>query len=253
MVNWLVGAVGTFILSLILSYGFLRLRCRGIGPPFGRRSRYWAFFIVVATAIVSTGLGLLIVAASNHVHAAYVGVIVPAGLWFSKFPPQRDQDLRLRTMPMLLTLPLSRLYDRMGDDMQDWRDIRLSAVSEEPKWVSDAVTYYYGQVAGRLRDAKARADLDRWRDSITHKINIVRLIDMDASAARLRIALQMHPATQHIRKYDDGDLRRLARRLESEALNELGLFLAYVYRLGHHKLLIYPFRPSAQRAHAQRA
>jgi hypothetical protein len=29
-------------------------------------------------------------------------------------------------------------------------------------------------------------------------------------------------------------------------LNELSLFLAHIYHLGHHKLLIYPFRPSAQ-------
>jgi hypothetical protein len=253
MADWVVGAVGTFAVSLILGYGCLRLRCRGVGPPFGPHARYWAFFILVGTAIVAAGVGLLIVAASNHVHAAYVGVVVPGGLWFSKLPPQRDRDLRPRTLPTVLTLPFSRLYDRMGDDMQDWCDIRLSAVSYEPKWVSDAVTYYYRQVAGRLGDGKARADLDRWRDSITHKISIARLINLDTNPARLRAALQMHPSTQQIRSYDDDDLQRLARRLEAEALNELGLFLAYVYRLGHHKLLIYPFRPSAQRAHAQRA
>jgi len=50
-----------------------------------------------------------------------------------------------------------------------------------------------------------------------------------------------------VRRYADDDLPRLARRLESDALNELNLFLAAVYRLGYHKLLIYPFRPSAHR------
>ena len=34
----------------------------------------------------------------------------------------------------------------------------------------------------------------------------------------------------------------------SDATNELDLFLARVYRLGHHKLLIYPFRPSVHRS-----
>jgi hypothetical protein len=44
-----------------------------------------------------------------------------------------------------------------------------------------------------------------------------------------------------------GPRPRLARRLESDATNELNLFLASVYRLGYHKLLIYPFRPSVHR------
>ena len=54
MPSW-VGVVGTFVLSLLLAYGFLRLRCHGVGPPFGPRAKVWAFIIVVATAIVSTG------------------------------------------------------------------------------------------------------------------------------------------------------------------------------------------------------
>ena len=112
--------------------------------------------------------------------------------------------------------------------------------------------YYYDQVRGGLKDGQARADLDRWRESITHKISIVRLISLDTTPARLGASLRMHPSTQHIRKYADDDLPRLARRLETEALNELHLFLAYVYRLGHHKLLIYPFRPSVHRAPARR-
>ena len=45
MTSAVVDAVGTFALSLILAYGFLRLRCRKIGPPFGPHSRYWALFI----------------------------------------------------------------------------------------------------------------------------------------------------------------------------------------------------------------
>jgi hypothetical protein len=252
MPSWVVGVVGTFVLSLILAYGFLRLRCRGTGPPFGPRARYWALFIVASTAVLSTGVGLLIVAASNGI-PAYIGIIVPGGLWLSKLPPQRDRDLRPRTLAAAATLPFSRLYDRMGDDMQDWCDTRLRAASARPVWIADAAQYYYDNVAGRLKDGKARADLDRWRDSITHKIGIWRLINLDASPARLRASLQAHPSTQHIRKYNDDDLPRLALRLQTEALNELHLFLAYVYRLGYHKLLIYPFRPSAHRDPAQRA
>ncbi len=205
-------------------------------------------------AIVSTGLGVALAAITHRIEPAYISVVVPGSLWFSKLPPQRDLDMRHRTLAGLLTLPFSRLYDRMGDDMEAWCDTRLHAASAKPQWIADAVKYYYDEVVrAGLKDGRALADLRRWRDSITHKIGIVRLISLDTTPARLRASLQMDPSTQRIRMYPDDDLPLLARRLESDALNELHLFLAYVYRLGYHKLLIYPFRPSHQRAPARRA
>jgi hypothetical protein len=249
MPSWAIGVAGTFVLSLVVAYGFLRLRCRGIGPPFGPHARYWALFIVVATAIMSSAVGVLLVVASKHV-PVYVGIIVPSGLWLSKLPPQRDRDMLPLNLSGLLTIPFSRLYDRMGDDMADWSDTRLRAASPNPQWISDAAQYYSNQAEGLRGESRSRANLDRWRDSIKHKINIVRLINLDAGAERLRASLAMHPSTQHIRKYNDDDLARLAERLETEALNELRLFLAYIYRLGYHTMLIYPFRPSVQRVQA---
>jgi hypothetical protein len=249
MPSWVIGVAGTFVLSLIVAYGFLRLRCRGIGPPFGPRARYWAFFIVVATAVMSSAVGLLLVVASKHV-PAYVGIIVPSGLWLGKLPPQRDRDMLPRSLSGLLTLPFSRLYDRMGDDMEHWCATRLRAVSPNPQWIADAAQYYSNQAEGLRGESPARGNLDRWRDSIKHKISIVRLINLDAGPQRLRASLQMHSSTAHIRKYNDDDLARLADRLETEALNELRLFLAYIYRLGYHTMLIYPFRPSIQRVQA---
>jgi hypothetical protein len=251
--NWVVGIAGTFVLSLFLAYVFLRLRCRGAGYPFGPRARPWGIFIMVATAIVSAGAGLLVVAASRQIHTAFVGIIMPGGLWFGGFPPQGDKLSSGRSFPAVVwALPFSRLYDRMGDDMQDWCDTRLRAASPKPKWIADAVTYYSDQVRCGLRDGQTLANLGRWHESIAHKIGIVRMIGSDASPARVRAALQMHPATQNMHKYADDELPLLADRLESDALNELHLFLAYVYRLGHHKLLIYPFRPSAQRVQVRR-
>jgi len=247
MPSWVIGVAGTFVLSLIVAYGFLRLRCRGIGPPFGPRARYWAFFIVVSTAVMSSLVGLLLVVASKHV-PAYVGIVVPGGLWLSKLPPQRDRDMLPRNLPGgLLTLPFSRLYERMGDDMEAWCDTRLRAAAPHPQWISDAAQYYSNQAEGLPGESRPRADLDRWRDSIKHKISIVRLIHLDAGPERLRASLDLHPSTQHLRKYNDDDLLRLADRLETEALNELHLFLAYLYRLGYHTMLIFPFRPSIQR------
>ena len=76
----------------------------------------------------------------------------------------------------------------------------------------------------------------------------MRLINLETTPARLHASLQMHASTRNIRAFADHDLPLMARRLEADALNELNLFLAYAYRLGYHKLLIYPFRPSVHRA-----
>jgi len=69
------------------------------------------------------------------------------------------------------------------------------------------------------------------------------MIGRGEPAARVHAALQSHPSTSQAGKYDTADLPRLTRRLQSERENELHLLLAWVYRRGQHKLLIYPFRP----------
>lgn len=117
--------------------------------------------------------------------------------------------------------------------------------SRTPQRVAEAAQYYHQQVAGRLKNRQARDQLKRWRESIEHKTSIVRLINLDTTPARLHAALQWHPSTRDSGRYTSGDLPHLADRLESEAQNELYLFLAQVYRLGFHRLLIYPIRPPA--------
>ena len=243
MLGWVVGGVGTFAVSLVVACMFLQMRCHGVGPPFGRHARPWAIFIVLLTALVSTGFGLLILAASHQAPAALVGVIVPGGLWLTSVSAPRD---RLRSG--WLSRPLSNLYDAMGEDMQAWCDTRHRAAAEEPQWISGAASYYYDQVKGRIKDRRALEELCDWRDSIVHKISIVRLINLDTTPARLQDSMRQHPSTQNLRRYAAADPLRLARRLESDATNELDLFLASVYRLGYHKLLIYPFRPSVHRS-----
>jgi hypothetical protein len=245
MPSWVIVS-GTVIISLVSAYGFLMLRFRRTGNPFGRRARWWAIGVIVITAAVSTGVGMAAVAAGDHAIAAYVGLILPSGLWLGKASGQGGLR-RSSTLPRLLvavaTLPLRRLYARMGEDMQDWCDTRLQAAARRPKWLSDAAQYYYSQVKGRLRDRQATDQLGRWRESIRHKVRMVGLIDLPATAGRLEAALHDHATTRDSRKYAVDDLPRLRRRLITEAENELHLFLALVYRLGYHRLLIYPFRP----------
>jgi hypothetical protein len=247
MPGWVWGVAGTFALSLVLACAFLRMRCRRIGPPFGPRARYWAWFIMLSTAVVSAGLGAAIVAVSGG--PAWAGIIVPGGLWLIRLPPRRDRDMLPGTWS---AAPFGRFYDRMGEDMEAWCEIRLAAARPSPPWIAEAAQYYWNQM-NRVTDSQVRADLDRWRASIEHKIGIVRLVGLDVGPDRLRAALQLHPSTRNSRKYDEGDPPRLARRLETEALNELHLFLARAYRLGYHKMLVYPFRAGAHRPQAERA
>ena len=247
MPSWLAGVAGTFVLSMVLAYGFLRLRCRSAGQPFGPRAKWWAMTIILLTAIVSTGLGAAAVAVSDHVRAAYIGLLLPSGLLIGEASLQgrrRAPALSLKPLAEWIALPFRRLYDRMGDDMQDWCDARLAAASRTPLLVAEAAKYYYNQVGGRLKPCPERDQLDRWRESIEHKTSIVRLISLDTTMARLNAALQWHPSTRDSGRYTTDDLPRLAGRLENEAQNELYLFLAQAYRLGFRKLLIYPFRPS---------
>src|ERR1700751_1334963 len=110
----------------MLACVLLRWRCRKIGPPFGPRARYWAFFIVLATATVSAIVGVLFLAAGRV--PAYVGILVPGGLWLSKLPPQRDRDMRPRVWPAMLTLPFTRLYGRRGRDLHASSDTRYLRV-----------------------------------------------------------------------------------------------------------------------------
>lgn len=244
MPSWVLGVAGTIVVSMISAYVFLRLRCRRIGNPFGRRARWCALAIIAGTVIVSTGVGLAVVAVSHHLHAAYVGLILPSALWFGKASIRRDGSRSgTVTGPVAggLMLPLHRLDDLMGEDMQNWCDVRSRAVAGRPGWTAAAAKYYRDQVAGRIKDHQAGHDIARWQESIEHKINVARLADL-GSPNRLRDGLQSHSSTRNVRKYHPDD-PRLAERLRSDAENELHLFLFTLYRLGFYKLLIYPFRP----------
>ena len=129
--------------------------------------------------------------------------------------------------------------------MQAWCDTRVRAAARQPQWLSDAALYYYSQVGRGVKDERARDELRRWRESIAHKVTLVRLINLDTTDARLHATLSSHPSTMDARTYSADDRPRLSRRLVADAENELHLFLSSLYRLGYHRLLIYPFRPEA--------
>jgi len=246
MPGWVAGVAGTFAISAISAYLFLRLRCRGIGYPLGPQARWWAAAIILTTAAASTGLGVAAVTMNDQLRAAYVGVVVPSGLWLGKAARQRRKpgSALPGTFIACLTFPLRHLDDRMGDDLQDWCDIRSGAAKANPELIPDAADHYHLQVANLLKDKRDRRKLDYWLGSIRHKARAARLASLNTTPARLRATLQNHPSTRDSRKYATDDPQALARRLTSDAGSELNLLLAHCYRLGHRKLVIYRgFKP----------
>lgn len=243
MPSWAAGAAGTFAISAISAYTFLRLRCRGIGYPLGPHARWWAATVVLITALIATGLGAAAVAVSDHLRAAYIGIIVPSGLWLGKAAAQHGHQRATPQLSWLLdqvTLPLRCLDNSMGDDVQSWCDVRSAVVSTTPELIYDAAEHYYLQVANQVKDRQRREDLDRPLSSIRHKTSAMRLARLDTTrSAMLRDALQDHPYTRGNGKYAVDSPGRLADRLESEAQNELHLLLASIYRLGYRKLVMY--------------
>lgn len=248
MPSWVTDA-GIFVIASISGCVFLLFRCRDAGSPFGPKARWWAITIVLITAVISTLLGGAAVAAGGDIRAAVVGIVVPSGLWLGRGSVQRRVDGITAPGSLLgwLTLPMRRLHDRMGDDMQDWCDARSRATTRSPELVSDAADHYHLQVVNQLKNPQAREDIDYWRSSIAHRIAMAQRASRDTPEA-LRIALARHPATRDARKYPADDPDRLARRLRSEADNELHLMLAYMYRLGYRALVVYGgFKPMPPR------
>ena len=70
--------------------------------------------------------------------------------------------MRRRTGAQLLTLPFSRLYDRIGEDIQAWCDFRMAAAKSEPRYLGHTVQYYWNQMS-RVKDPRTRDILETLR------------------------------------------------------------------------------------------
>jgi hypothetical protein len=240
MPGWVMSVAWTALLSTVSACGFLLARCRGMGRPFGPTSKWCAFAVVVITSAIATGAGVAAAAAGHHLRAAYIGLAVPSGLWLGRTADKRARP-ELSWLPVALTgwftFFVRRMDDRMGDDLETWCDARLRGASGSPRLLREATIYYHGRIAGRLpRDDRRRA-LDRAKDSVLHKIEVVRLISLDTTQERIDTALRAHPSTRPlVGRYTRKDLET---RLLDSAENELRTMLAGAYRWGCSKLLIY--------------
>ena len=244
MPGLVLGGVGTFVVSLIVAYWFLRIRCRGIGPPFGRRARYWASFIVVSTAALAAAVGVLILppAASRapcRGHRAGRSVVhqtAPAAR-----PGHAAQDVVRRADPPVQPpvrpdgrrhAVLVRYQDR-GGEAQAAVDSGRRAVLLEPDEPDhrSAGAGQSGPLAGlhRAQDQHGAADRPGRRPG---------------PAAGQPAVARLDGARPQVQRRRPGPAGPAAGDRGAERAH---LFLAYAYRLGYHKMLIYPFRPGAHR------
>jgi hypothetical protein len=241
MPGWVVSLASTALISAVSACGFLLARCRGTGRPFGPTSKWWAVAVVVITGAAATGLGVAGAAAGHHVRAAYIGLVVPSALWLDKAAKQhsREGDRWLpEALVGWLAFFINRMNDRMGDDLQTWCDERLRRASANRRLLREATVYYHSHIVGRFqRDDRRRQVVDRAKESILQKIEVLKLINPDTTPQQLDVALRRHPSTRSwAGRYTHRDL---ASRLQDSAENDLRFMLADAYRWGCDKLPIY--------------
>lgn len=243
MPGWVASVALTALLSMASACVFLLARCRGVGRAFGPTSKWWAFAVIVITCVVATGLGVALETAGHHLRAAYIGLAVPSGLWLGKVAKQRERRGRrwlpeAEVLASWLTFIVRRMDDRMGDDLDVWCEARVRGACSSPRILRDATVYYHDRIVRRWpKDDRRRQALDREKDSILHKVEVVRLINLDTTQQRIDTALRAHPATSPlVGRYAREDL---ANRLLDSGENELRVMLSDAYRQGRSDLLIY--------------
>ncbi len=240
MADGLLGFGTTFALAWVSAGVFLALRCHREGRPFGPSSRWWALAAMVVTSATSTGAAFAGVALMRVVPPFVVGVVVPSGLWLGKIERQRPENRRgrLPEVPTLgLALLLDRLHQAMADDRLTWCEARV-----EQMWRLDqllaAARYYHAAVKERLPPSeRRRVRLDARLKAIEDRLDVVRIIENGASAAKVHNALSAARVTRE-RRYDRyrNDLMRLAAVLRHDAEQDLIRLLTVAYRFRFYRL-----------------
>src|SRR5712692_7635092 len=138
------------------------------GPLPGIRTAFWPYQQVVGVR-----------GCHHHRRPAYIGLIVPSGLWLGKVAEQRHSRLRGRWRPEAeklagwLTFFVRRMDDRIGDDLEVWCDERLRAACGSPAVLGQATIYYHERIVARWpKGDRRRQALDRAKDSILHKVGV---------------------------------------------------------------------------------
>jgi hypothetical protein len=243
MADGLLGFGTTFGLAFASAWVFLALRCHREGRPFGPSCRWWSLGVIALTSITSTAAAFLGVAVMDILPPAVLGVVVPSGLYLSQIERPRPEDRggRLAEVPTLgVALLLDRLHQAMADDRLTWCEERVDEMWRLDQLLA-AARYYSAAVKERLPpEERRKLRIDARLKSIEDRLDVVRIIDNGASAAKVRAAMNASRATREKRyeRYRD-EFGRLAQLLRHHAEQDLIRLLGEAYKFRFYRLKVY--------------
>jgi hypothetical protein len=240
MAHGLLGFGITFALAWVSAGVFLALRCHREGRPFGRSSRWWALAAMALTSATSTAAAFAGVALMRVVPPFVLGIVVPSGLWLGNIERYRPEDRRgrLPEVPTLgLALLLDRLHQAMADDRLTWCEARVDQMWRLDQLLA-ASRYYHAAVKERLPPAeRRRVRIDARLKAIEDRLDVVRIIENGASAAKVHAAMRAARVTRE-KRYERyrTHLMRLAAVLRHDAEQDLIRLLTVAYRFRFYRL-----------------
>lgn len=243
MTQGLMGFGTTFLLAWLSALVFLALRCHGEGRPFGPTSRWWALGALALTSTSSTVAAFIGVVVMRVVPPAVLGVVVPSTLYLSRLERPRPEDGRgkLAEVPTLgVPFLLDRLHQAMADDRLTWCEARVDLMWRLDQLLG-AARHYHAAIKERLPpEERRRARLDARLKAIEDRLDVVRLVENGASAAKVRTALRASRVTREKRyeRYRD-DLGRTADLLRHHAEQDLIRMLGVAYKCRFYRLKVF--------------
>jgi hypothetical protein len=232
----------TFTLALTSATGFMILRCRGKGRPFGRNSRGWAVAAILHTSVLSTVAAFVAVVVLRHLPPALLGIAAPSGLWLAQL--RRDRSDRQHqshdSHSLGLTWILARLHHTMTEDRIAWCERRVDL-----DWRVDQLLHAaraYGEyLRERLEPVERRnAKINMRLQAVEDRLEIVQLIENGASAAKVRNAMR---GSRHTRDPKYARFRQdpiqMSERLRHDAEQDVRRMLKTAYECGCYRMPVF--------------
>jgi hypothetical protein len=233
----------TFGLASVSAAVFLALRCHRMGRPFGPSSRWWSLAAIMVTSITSTVAAFIGVTVMDVLPPAVLGVVVPSTLYLGHIERPRPEDRRGR-LPEVPTLGVALLLDRldqaMADDRLTWCEERVDQMWRLDQLVA-AARHYHAALKERLpAEQRSRLRIDARLRAVEDRLDVVRIIENGASAAKVRTAMQASRVTREKRyeRYQD-ELGRLSQLLRHHAEQDVIRLLGEAYKFRFYRLKTY--------------
>jgi hypothetical protein len=243
MSDGLLGFGTTFALAFVSAWVFLALRCHRAGRLFGPSCRWWSLGVIGLTSIASTAIAFVGVAIADVLPPVVLGVAVPSTLYLSQVerprPEHRHRPL-VEVPTVWLTLLLERLDQAMADARLTWCEDRVDQMWRLDQLLG-AARHYHAALKERLPpEERRKLRIDARLKAIEDRLEVVRIIDNGASAAKVKTAMNASRATRE-KRYERyrNELGRLAQLLRHHAEQDLIRLLGEAYKFRFYRLKVY--------------